>query len=324
MSWGRGISLVVLAVALQGAVTWALLRSGASGSTDLNRTVGSRLQGAGLKAEAARWYGRHLDARPDLPSAERATIALSIGQLLMEEGRHDEALAWLYLADIEGQGGEVAKEAGKLIVSCLERTGRGQAARSMLASRTRVSAADAPPAADTDDPVVASAGAIQVRRSAFEAFVDGLPPPMQQRLATDDGKRALLQEALAREALLEKARARGLGGDPRLKQRMMAVEQELMISGVIEQIAADRIRPGPQDLQNYHASHAEAFGGKPFEEVRADVERRYLQDRLQEIYQGAVAEALADTRIDLYPERVAGAAPAQPAAEASSPAGGSP
>lgn len=313
MSASRAVAAALVGVIVGAGGAAALLSGGGDAHrAEELRAVGSRLQGAGVRGEAADVYSRYLDLS-DADGPTRANVALTAGGLLMDEGRYEQALSLFYQAELLAPGTEAAKEAGKQIVTCLERSGRGAAARSAMASRVSTDRLKAGADSGADDPIVARAGTIELRRSDYLTVLATLPPEAQARASEKDGQKELLTQALVMQALYEKAVARGLDKDEAVQRRLAALRRDLITSALVEEAAADRIRPSAQDLKNFYDAHADAFEGKTFDEAQAEVRARYLNSRLAELYPQLAGEALGSARVETFPQHLGGAAASPPA-----------
>ena len=320
MSLTRMLAVLILGGVLGAGATMLGLGARPSEDLDLLRQVGAKLQGAGVEGEATRYYARYLELSRDIPPEKRASIALSLGELLMEAGRHEEALGWFYQVELLTPGGEQAKAAAPHIVACLERSGHSHAARSAMKSRTQVG--ESPQAAGDDDVIVASAGAISLRRSEVLTQLEAMPPAVRSTLQEPDGQKMLLEQLLGEKALYDKARTAGLGDNEDVRRRIEGMTRQVLVTALVEESARKEIRPSPQDIENFYQAHKAELGDKPLQEVQAQVQQAYLQVRLQELVSKMARDSLSGVRVDLFPERLD--LPALPKLPPDTPAGGHP
>jgi tetratricopeptide (TPR) repeat protein len=303
----RGLYLLVLFNILLviglGLALWPRREARPGDDPARRRAVAAKLQAAGALDEAAAEWARYLEIA-DASAEERAGIAFSLGETLLEAGRYERALRWFYEAESLGAG-DLADELGRRIVHCLERLGRHHAAEAAMGASVTLT----PAAADPADPVVARIGEDEIRRSRVErAFDDG--PPEMRRAWSDAARRPdLLRRYVAEELLWRRARKLELDDDPEIRRRHAELLRQLVVAELVERELVAKIQADETDLRAWHKANPERYGGgdaepRPFEEVRQTVERDYRLMKLDEGYQRLVESELAAAGVEIFPQRL--------------------
>ena len=303
----RGLYALLLAnLALVAAIALALwLRPAAGPTADAARLrqVAAKLQAAGALDEAAARWAAYLEVSEE-PAEDRAAIAYSLGDTLLEAGRYEAALGWFYEAETLGAG-ELADELGQRIVHCLERLGRHHAAEAALSANVAL----APVAGDPEDPVVARIGGDEIRRSRLEQSLDD--GPAELRAAWNDAARRpdVLRRFVAEEVLWRRGRKLELDDDPEVRRRHARLLRQLVIAELVDRELMAKIQVDETDLRTWHQANLARYGGeeaepRPFEEVRRLVERDYRLAKLDEAYQRLIEGELQAAGAELFPERL--------------------
>jgi hypothetical protein len=304
--------LVFLQIAVLAALVplyvFALRGPPTDDSAEQLRDVAGKLVAAGAVDEAAALYEQYL-ARGAGTSETRARVAFSVGKLYLERGRYEDALRWLYQAELGGAA-DVRDEVGRKIVYALERLGRVHAAQAALDSRSRL---DAPVAPVAGDPVVAKIGQDEIHRSEVMRALDDMPPQMRAELTKDPKGFELLRRHVADELLWRKAQKLDYGNDDAFRRRLEAVHKQLVIGTFIEKEILGKVTVDPRDIESWYAANAAKWAGKdgkprPFADVRAEVEQDYRQMKISDAYTRLVEQELQTTGVVLYPEKMAGGA----------------
>ncbi len=287
--------------------------TGSNENVDDLRTVATKLEAAGVNGEAAEYYERWLE-RTSAPATARANVGLARARLLESEGRLEEALGQLYLVEILAPASGSAHKAGQRIVAILDRLGLNQAARTALDARTHLSTSPGGhPKEETSDRVVARIEGDPLTLTDFQHFLDSLPAPMRKKDWTREEREQLLTQFVANELMVRRAETRGIEDDPEVRRQLEAFKKQVLVSRLLEEELSSKSPPEESDLRNFYQVHADRFAPAdgtppPFEQVRDEVERLYMLNRLQEASAHILNEAVSARKVELYPE-AAGAAP---------------
>ena len=294
---------ILLAVCAVGLAVW--LRPGSRQGDDpaRRRQVAAKLQAAGALDEAAAEWAAYLEIA-DRTAEERAGIAYSLGNTLLEAGRHEAALRWFYEAESLGGGG-LPEELNQRIVHALERLGRHHAAAAAMAS----SVAMTPPSGDPTDPVVAVIGSDEIRRSKLEQALDDGPPELRLAWSEAAQRPDLLRRYVAEELVWRRALKLELDDDPQVRRRHAGLLKQLVIGEFVERELVAKIQIDDTDLRSWYQANLARYSGenaepRPFDEVRRIVERDYRLMKLDEGYQRLVESELTAAGVELFPERL--------------------
>ena len=314
----RGLyALLLVNLALLAAIglsVWLRPAGDAGDDPARRREVAAKLQAAGAFDEAAAEWARYLEIA-DRPAAERAGIAYSLGNTLLEAGRYERALRWFYEAESLGAG-ELSDELGRRIVHCLERLGRHHAATAAMGASVALAPAAGDPAAPADpadpaDPVVARIGGDEIRRSQVERALDDGPPELRRAWSEAARRPELLRRYVAEELVWRRALKLELDDDPDVRRRHADLLKQLVVAEFVERELLAKIDVDETDLRSFYQANASRYGGdeatpRPFDEVRQLVERDYRLMKLDEGYQRLVESELAAAGVELFPERLEG------------------
>jgi peptidyl-prolyl cis-trans isomerase C len=163
------------------------------------------------------------------------------------------------------------------------------------------------------DPVIITAGDLQVRRAEFEAAVRSLPPEYQQ-YALGPGKRQFAQDFLRMKLLAAEGRAQGVDKSPEIQAQLDMMRDNLVANAVLQRVQSD-ITVGDDELRRaYEASKQEfekatarhiliAFSGSPAAqpgkpELSDEQAKAKAEDILKQLRNGASFEELAKAESD--------------------------
>ncbi len=286
-----------------GLAVWLRPAGRAGDDPARRREVAAKLQAAGALDEAAAEWARYLEIS-DLGAEERAAIAYSLGNTLLEAGRYERALRWFYEADSLGAG-ELSDELGQRIVHCLERLGRHHAATAAMGASVTLE----PAAGDPADPVVAHIGGDEIRRSQVEQALDDGPPELRRAWSDSAQRPELLRRYVAEELVWRRALKLELDDDPEVRRRHADLLKQLVVAEFVERELLAKIDADETDLRTWYQANRSRYGGdeaepRPFDEVRQLVARDYRLAKLDEGYQRLVESELAAAGVELFPERL--------------------
>jgi parvulin-like peptidyl-prolyl isomerase len=246
-------------------------------SGEFRRDLGGKLLGAGLPEQAVEQYSLYL-AETDLPPERRANMAFTIGKLLMEQGRYEEALTWLYQVEMIDPKSEAAPEAGSKIVACLERLGRFAQAQYSLEARSSPDRKDADEARGLT--VVARIGKDSISLQDLEEAIDALPPWMREPLSDPARKEAFLQQYVAEELLVRKARKLEMDRDPQVRKMADRAFRQLLVQKVLESELKEKVQVSADDVERYFQANQDRYGVKEAFRIRLI---QVPADRLSEV-----------------------------------------
>lgn len=104
---------------------------------------------------------------------------------------------------------------------------------------------------------VATVNGQAISKAAFEEALAGMPPQMQERMGTPEGKVSLLDDLVTQEVLLQEARRLGVEKDPVVKNRLEEARRQILVQSVIEKIAENDVTD--DKVKTYYQSHKDEF-----------------------------------------------------------------
>lgn len=163
------------------------------------------------------------------------------------------------------------------------------------------------------DPVVISAGTIEVRRSEFENAIRSLPNEYQQ-YALGPGKRQFAQDVLRMKLLAAAGREQGLDRSPEIQTQLDMMRDNLVANALVQRVQASFTLDEAALRQAYEANKAQyeksnarhiliAFKGSPAAqpgkpELTEEEAKAKAEDLRKKIEGGASFEELAKTESD--------------------------
>lgn len=308
------LALILLAVVAVGTMMFLRPRGSQAPAADPEhiREVASKLKAAGALDQAAVLYERYLELS-DEPAETRASVAYSVGTTFLDEGSLGEALRWFYEAETLGPG-ELGDELDKKIVQTLERMGRYHAAKAALDEGTVLDEKNAEKHS-SDDPVVASIGPEEIRRSTVLQALDDLPPEYARAFSSPEQRGQFLKKYVADELLWRKASKLQYDRDPEVLRAHANLLKQLAVSKFVKKELAANVAVDEADLRNFFTANVKRYerpakkGEKAeppkFDDVRPLVERDYRQMKIEQAYNKTIASELTTEDVKLFPERMA-------------------
>jgi peptidyl-prolyl cis-trans isomerase C len=104
---------------------------------------------------------------------------------------------------------------------------------------------------------VATVNGQPISKAAFEEALAGLPPQMQERMSTPEGKASLLDDLITQEVLVQEAKKLGVEKDPAVKSRLEETRRQILVQAVIEKIAESEVTD--DKAKAYYQSHKDEF-----------------------------------------------------------------
>lgn len=287
-----------------------------------HRELAARLQAAGVVSAAADAYAAYLDSGAVNDPEARANVAYQVGRMLMEAGRTEEALSWLYRVEMLDPDTPLKAEVGTRIVQCLERLGRHGEASRALDARTAREGDPRGAAQEQASEAIARLGAEEITRADVDAALDALPAPLRRQVQEDEAQwSAFARQYLAQEVLWRKARKEGLHQEPEVRRQLDQLEKVAVVNELIRRRVERELRLDEADARNYFEAHRDRYAGRDgqvpaWERVRERVLRDYAAEKQDRIAQALFEEALSGGDVRILDPRLA-SPPPEAAAEAS-------
>ncbi len=261
------VNTAILVVGL-GAIIALLLSSGGA-----DTPTGVTAPGGGLSADALREhagklaekklpkaavaaYKEYLD-RAVLDAPARAKICYSVGKLAIEAEEYEEALTFLYQAEMLDPESSVKDDLDKKIVLCLDKLGRSVDLRRELRKRTAVTrtAADV----EAGEKVLAEFAGQVVTDRDLAVEIEKLPASVRETVDSPEKKGELLKNLVAERLLLDKAFRIELDKEPAIQEKLTATRDGLIVRELINREVQSKINVSPADVERFYKAETERF-----------------------------------------------------------------
>lgn len=268
-------ALVVLSAAsiVLLVVVYRALPSGPDEKTVADaRKLAGELADNNLPLAAIDEYSKILD-RGALDDKEKGAVCYLIGKTYFEDvGDYEKAAAYYVRARALDGGASYNVEAGKNLISCLERLGRRLDARRELDRQTNIMP-------DTTRPpgkIVATVGSKDITLAEYREAVATLPQEAQDKLTNPAERRKFLDQLIGRELVYSAAVREGFDRDATVLRDMKNLEKEYLTQYYIRGKVVPTIQPDTTDLEMYFKANKDKYGGKELGEVRQQVMQDFV------------------------------------------------
>jgi len=214
----------------------------------------------GLKREALSAYEEYMDMVSAL-STDRAKVAYQMGNIYMERGEYEKALASFYRVDMEDPNTELASEVGRKVVACLEHLGMASQARSELESRTAIGKKEPDESEEGFGPVIARIGKEEVRMSAINEALDQLPDWMRKQYESDEAKVDFVRQYIATELLYRKANRLGYADDPDVRVKVRDLTKQVLMQKIVTD-EIGKVIIDSRDIKLYYEAYKDKYAEK--------------------------------------------------------------
>lgn len=209
-----------------------------------------------LPEKAIEAYTEYLSSA-NLDDAARAAVCYSVGKLAAETERYEDALAFLYQAEMLAPDSEIRPDIDKMVLSCLEKLGRKTDLRRELRRRAAAdrTAADIEP----DELILAELPECVITNRDLERELEKMPPALRGRVSRPEERAQLLKSMAAERLMLDKAFRLGLDKDPEVEQMLAAERDALMVRKLLRTEIESRINISPGDVERYYKGEISRF-----------------------------------------------------------------
>ena len=206
-----------------------------------------------------------------LTKSERGSINYLIGKLYFEDiGDYQKAAAYYIRARSLDENGSYVTEAGKSLITCLERMGRKLDARRELDAQTAL----VPDT--TTGKLVAIVGGEKLTTSDYNEAFESLPDAMRKQYTSKEGKKEFLNQLVGRELVYHAALREGFDREAEVQKALKSAEKDLLVQYYSREKIAPTIRPDTADLNLFFQAHKADYGDKELSEVRQQVSQDYM------------------------------------------------
>ncbi|MFZ5862757.1 MAG: peptidylprolyl isomerase [Nitrospirota bacterium] len=104
---------------------------------------------------------------------------------------------------------------------------------------------------------VATVNGQPISRAAFDEAIAGVPPQMQERVATVEGREALLDDLILREVLLQESKRAGVEKDPEVKRQLEDLRRQVLVQATLKKVADADVTD--EKVKAYYEAHKDEF-----------------------------------------------------------------
>jgi tetratricopeptide (TPR) repeat protein len=283
------VSLVVIGIATlaMAIIVFVSLPSDPEQQVVTNaKKLAGELSDNNLHEAAIEEYRKILNAFP-LDDRERGAINYLIGKIYFEDiGDYERAAAHYIKARSLDEEGSYFNEAGKNLITCLERLGRKLDARRELDRQS----SPEPDTSKTEGKLVAKVGSSEITLADFNEALQSVPQEMQDRFTGPEGKKEFLNQLIGRELIYHAAIREGYDKESSVRKDLKDLEKEYLIQYYTQQKIIPTIKPDTAGFSLYYQAHKEDYDNKPLEEIQSQV----MQDYMSYLGQKASREYIND------------------------------
>jgi len=225
------------------------------------REYANKLKANGLVDQSVKAYEEYVQDG-GINKGTRSNIYFSIGQMLMNADKYEDALAYFYKAEIANPDTDLKQEIGMNIVTCLEKSKRTLDAEYQMESRTLLNGEKGEKKSSGE--IVARIKNREITMNEINLALEELPPLMKEAYTKDEAKKLdFLKAYVANELFYEKGVKLGINKDPEIRKKAEAFEKKLVIQKVLENEVFNKIKSDEDDLRNYYEVHKDRYTEKP-------------------------------------------------------------
>ncbi len=296
-------ALVVLSAAslVMLVVVYRALPSGPDEKTVADaRKLAGELADNNLPLAAIDEYSKILD-RGALDDKEKGAVCYLIGKTYFEDvGDYEKAAAYYVRARSLDGSAAYYNEAGKNLISCLERLGRRLDARRELDRQTNIMP-------DTTRPpgkIVATVGSKDITLAEYREAVATLPQEAQDKLTNPAERRKFLDQLIGQELVYGAAVREGFDRDATVLRDMKNLEKEYLTQYYIREKVVPTIQPDTTDLEMYFKANKDKYGGKELGEVRQQVMQDFVMYKGQKAISDYINRLSQAEKIQVFEENL--------------------
>ena len=96
-----------------------------------------------------------------------------------------------------------------------------------------------------------------ITKEAFQSALEGVPPQMQERFSTPEGRQQLLDSLVTQEVLLQEGERLGLDQDPAVQSRLAEARRAVLVETLMQKMVADEASDAK--VKDYYNAHKADF-----------------------------------------------------------------
>jgi tetratricopeptide (TPR) repeat protein len=303
--------MLALNLVLVGLVLALILQNAPGDPQDMNvdetRRVAAAFANRGLYKDAGAMLRKVVDD-PGVDAEKKANALFQIGIWHLERALDPEAALAAFVELRERFGDlDIAKEAAKKEVACLDRLGRPLDAKGVLDEAARVDSQK--PTIPREGAILAKIGDREITSGDLDAEIRRMPPQTQKEMTDKTSRMQILQSLIARELLYDSALAQGLGKDPEVLRSTAESKKGIMVMRLVEMETADKVHVDAVDIKNYYEANKDKLKDKegnipPFESVKAQLTQMLGAEKRMALVQKMIQDLGVSRGLEVFDERL--------------------
>ena len=215
-----------------------------------------KLNTEGLSDRAVEAFETYL-RQYTVDSGEVARVSYLMGKIRCDQQRYEDAMACFHRAQIAEPGGQAASDAGRQMVTCLDRLGRSYDARYALDQQTALRASAR--TQDVRSAVVAKIGDEQITLRDVENELQKLPAAQQAEAEKPEGKLDFLKQHITQKLLFKKGLVLGVDRQADVRERVAAIERQLVVRQLLDDEIKKRVTIESGDVKLFYEANPGMF-----------------------------------------------------------------
>lgn len=232
-----------------------------------------------------------------------ANINYLIGKIYFENmADYENAAAYYIKAQSLNPKGSFYDEAGKSLVTCLEKMGRIVDAKRELDRAVNL---DSVKASEKGETVLARIGETPIFLSDLNEAIQTLPPEMQKKYLDRTGKLEMLNQMVGLELMYKAAIREGYDREPDIIKKKKQIEKQLLVEKYLVDKALPQVNIDTADVRNYYlANRKDKYDDKPYDEVKATALMDYQKEKSQKAFADYISKLAALEKVQVFEENV--------------------
>ena len=295
-----GLGLSAAAVVLVILIYGALPKQPAADLVADAKKLAGELADNGLPEAAIEEYRRILDISR-LNPGERGAVNYLIAKTYFEDiGNYAQAAAYYIRARALDPNGSYINEAGKNLITSLERMGRSLDARRELDRQANLEPDTTKPAGK----LVAKVGSHEVTQAEFNDMIQTLPAEMRDKMISRDERRKFLDQMIGRQVIYDAALRDVYDRDCRVLNDLKNIQKDYLTQIYMREKIIPNVRPDSTELNLYFRANKEKYGGRQFQDVREQVVQDYIMYKGQKTVVDYVNKLREAEPVQVFEENV--------------------
>jgi len=296
-------SLIVSLTTL-GVVLYFFLFSGGHNTVDhtMQKNLAGELSDNNLHKAAIEEYNEILKDN-NLDYQARSNIHYMTAKIYFKDLQdYENAAAYYIRARTLNPDGSFYLEAGKNLITCMERMGRVIDAKRALDKTVNIDSVYAEHEGDTQ---VAKIGDMPIFLSELDDRIQKLPPEIQKEHANKQGKLMILNDYVGMELVYRAAVRDGLDTDPEIEKARADMIKQLVVEKYVADKIAPQSEPDSSDLYNYYlAKKDDKYEGKEYGEIQQRVYMEYQQEKFRKAFSEYVSSLAEYEKVKIFEENI--------------------